>query len=396
MGINVFFRRFFAAVVFCSMTLLLSAEERRVSLLTCSPGEAVYELFGHTAIRVVDESRGLDIVFNYGLFSFDEPNFVGRFILGETDYILGAIEFEYFLGEYALRGSGVTEQVINLDDEQMDRVINALILNSLPANRKYRYNFLYNNCTTKARDKILGALGDSLTVEYPEPSRGEQMSFRDIIHYYTAKNEWTQFAIDLLLGAPADIKARREGAQFAPLILKDEIEAAVIKNGNVSRPFVVEQTELLLPEEREYVRNNLNPFNASLLFLLFTFVVMLVEKRKKKCYWGWDILIMGVQGLAGVVLTFMVFFSQHPAVDVNWLLIWLNPLPLIILPVYIYRVCKGRSLSILWVEIAMVALFFVASPFLPQYFPAALYPFAFAILVRSLFEIYRKSICALD
>ena len=212
MGINVFLRRFFAAVVFCSMTLLLSAEERRVSLLTCSPGEAVYELFGHTAIRVVDESRGLDIVFNYGLFSFDEPNFVGRFILGETDYILGATDFEYFLGEYALRGSGVTEQVINLDKEQTDRVINALILNSLPANRKYRYNFLYNNCTTKARDKILGALGDSFTVEYPEPSRGEQMSFRDIIHNHTAKNEWTQFSIDLLLGAPADIKARRKGA----------------------------------------------------------------------------------------------------------------------------------------------------------------------------------------
>ena len=391
-----FCRKFFAVVVFCSISVSLAAQERRVSLLTCSPGEAVYELFGHTAVRVVDSSRDIDVVFNYGLFSFNEPNFVWRFILGETDYLLGVVDYEYFIGEYAVRGSGVTEQVINIDDKQSEKLLNALIVNTMPDNRKYRYNFFFNNCTTKARDKIFEALGGTNAVEYPTPSIGEDMSYRDILHRYTAGNPWTSFGIDLLLGAPADVKAGREGAQFAPLILMDELTAATIKSDGGSRPFVVEQQDLLLPDEKSVVKSNLTPFNVSLIFLIFTFVVMLVEKRKKRCYWGWDILIMGLQGLSGLMLTFMVLFSQHPAVDVNWLLILLNPLPLIILPVYIYCVCKNKTPQILWVEVAMVAAFMLAAPFVPQCFPVALYPFAIAILVRSLFEIYKKSICALD
>lgn len=388
-------KRYLAVALFSILLLTVSAQSRRVSLLTCSPGEEVYALFGHTAIRVVDEAAGLDVVFNYGLFSFDEPNFIWRFVLGETDYLLGAIDYEYFLGEYAIRGSGVTEQVLNLDDEQAARLMNALVVNSMPANRKYRYNFFFNNCTTKARDKIFEVL-DSSTIAYSTPSVGEAMSFRDILHLYTGNDLWARFGIDLLLGVPADIKAGREGAQFAPLIFKEELADAAIVRASDTIPLVAEQNELLLPDEKAESRNNLTPFNASLLFLLFTLIVMLIEKRHKRYYWGWDILLMGLQGVAGLLLSFMVLFSQHPAVDVNWLLIWLNPLPLFILPIYIYCMRKGKKVSVLWVEVAMILAFFVASPFVPQYFPPALYPCAIAILSRSLFEIYKKNICALD
>lgn len=388
-------KRYLAVALFSILLLTVSAQSRRVSLLTCSPGEEVYALFGHTAIRVVDEAAGLDVVFNYGLFSFDEPNFIWRFVLGETDYLLGAIDYEYFLGEYAIRGSGVTEQVLNIDDEQAARLMNALVVNSMPANRKYRYNFFFNNCTTKARDKIFEVL-DGSTIAYSTPSVGEAMSFRDILHLYTGNDLWARFGIDLLLGAPADIKAGREGAQFAPLIFKEELADAAIVRASDTIPLVAEQNELLLPDEKAESRNNLTPFNASLLFLLFTLIVMLIEKRNKRYYWGWDILLMGLQGVAGLLLTFMVLFSQHPAVDVNWLLIWLNPLPLFILPIYIYCMRKGKKVSVLWVEVAMILAFFVVSPFVPQYFPPALYPCAIAILSRSLFEIYKKNICALD
>ena len=372
----------------------LADDKREISLLTCSPGEQVYELFGHTAIRVTDPARGVDVVFNYGLLSFDEPNFVWRFVRGETDYLLGCTDFQYFIAEYGIRGSGVTEQVLALDSLQKNRIIEALATNSLPGNRLYRYNFLFNNCTTKARDKILEAVGGE--VAYSAASVGDSLSFRDIVHLHTAANEWYQFGMDMLLGAPADEIAKRSGAQFAPFVLMREFADATISADGSTRRLVGAQHELLLPQKREAVRNNLTPFNVSLLLLLFTLVVMLCERRSGRTFWLWDILLMLLQALSGSVLLFMVLFSQHPAVDCNWLLLWLNPLPFVLLPILLYRVWKGLSMGFMWLQVAMPALFIVASPLLPQSFPAPLYVCAVTVIIRSLFYIYKDKICALD
>lgn len=371
-------------------------DRRKVSLLTCSPGEEVYSLFGHTAIRVSDPDRDIDCVFNYGLFSFNEPNFIWRFVLGETDYLLGTVDYDAFLFEYAMRGSGVTEQVLALDSIQKNSIINALVVNSYPRNRKYRYNFLFNNCTTKARDRIFEVYAPQYGISYSNPSQGDTMSFRQIIHNHTIGYPWYEFSMDLLLGADADKIAMRSGAQFAPLLFMDELAGAHIKDSLVSAPIVAQQNELLVAQPRIHSRNNLTPFNVALLLLLFTFVVMLCEKRSKKSFWGWDILLMSMQGIVGILLLFMVLFSQHPAVGENWLLVWLNPLPLLLLPVLIYRIKKGLSLNFMWIQVVMVASFILLSPFMPQEFSSALYPCAAALIVRSLFHIYKNNICALD
>ncbi len=369
-------------------------DRRKVSLLTCSPGEQVYELFGHTAIRITDPAKGVDVVFNYGLFSFDTPNFVWRFVCGETDYLLGCTDFQYFIAEYGVRGSGVTEQVLALDSVQKNRIIEALATNALPKNRVYRYSFLFNNCTTKARDKIIDAVGG--IVNYAASSVGDTLTFRDIIHRHTVDNPWYQFGMDLLLGAPADEIAGRSGAQFAPFILLQEFADATVADGDSIMRLVESQNELLLPQQRESKRNNLTPFNVSLLLLLFTFMVMLCERRSKRTFWLWDMLLMLLQALSGSILLFMVLFSQHPAVDCNWLLLWLNPLPFVLLPILLYRITKGLSMAFMWIQVAMPVLFIALSPILPQSFPTPIYICAVTVIIRSLFYIYKDKICALD
>lgn len=381
---------FLVAVTIFTVASATAQDTRRVSLLTCSPGDEVYSLFGHTALRVTDESRKADIVFNYGLFSFDEPNFIWRFVLGETDYILGATDYKYFIAEYAERGSGVIEQTLDLDSLQKSQIITALIENTLPQNRVYRYNFLYNNCTTKARDKIFDTFAEEII--YPTPSIGDSLTFREIVHNFTADYPWYQLGMDMLLGAPADITATRSGAQFAPIIFMQELSEATVGG----TPLLSGEEVLLQAKEKSHSRNNFTPFNAALLLLLFTFVVMLCERRTQKTYLLWDDLLLTMQGCAGIILTFMVLFSQHPAVNENWLLIWLNPLPLFLQPILIYKVKKKQRLGIMWVEIIMVGGFLITSPFLPQHFPAALYPCAVALIVRSLFHIYKDKICALS
>src|ERR1035437_8937440 len=129
-----------------------------ISLITCSPGEEVYSKFGHTAIRVKDKTKNVDVVFNYGIFSFETEHFYYKFIKGETDYQLGIYETNFFLPEYAERNSMVWEQVLNLSGAEKKNLVAILLANYEPQNRIYRYNFVFDNCSDRPRNKIASAV----------------------------------------------------------------------------------------------------------------------------------------------------------------------------------------------------------------------------------------------
>lgn len=131
-----------------------SPDSVRISLLTCAPGEEIYSLFGHTAIRYEEPARGIDRVYNYGLFSFNTPNFTLRFALGNADYRLGVEDYRHFAVEYEYFGRSVWQQTLNLTAEEQQQLITLLEENYRPENRIYRYNFFYDNCATRPRDKV--------------------------------------------------------------------------------------------------------------------------------------------------------------------------------------------------------------------------------------------------
>lgn len=176
----------------------------RFSLLTCGAGEEIYSLFGHTAIRYENFTRGIDAVFNYGIFSFNTPNFILRFTLGETDYQLGVTSYKQFAYEYTWTGRDVWQQTLNLNAEEKKKLLALLEENYLPQNRIYRYNFFYDNCATRPRDQIERAVQG--TLEYADDMTSFQtgISFRDIVHQYTIGHSWARFGIDLCLGSQAD------------------------------------------------------------------------------------------------------------------------------------------------------------------------------------------------
>ena len=380
------------AITFIATALLPArAGEARVSLLTCSPGEEVYELFGHTALRYTSDKS--DIVFGYGYFSFNTPNFAWRFILGETDYMAGAVDYNSFIQEYRLRGAGVTEQVIPLDSLQKEQLLRALVTNCKIENRVYRYNYFYNNCTTKIRDILTEHIGAG-NIVYDAPLQAA--TIREALAAHTAVQPWNEFGINLLLGADIDAPATREVLQFLPAYLMNDFANAQIRGEAGSHPLVSEQNELLQPVEKRKTPNHLTPFNCALLLLLFTMIVMLCEVRSHRIFWGYDILLMGAQGLAGTLLLFMATCSLHPAVGNNYLLIWLNPLPLLLLPLHIYCAIKHKHPTFMWIQVAMVVAFIASAPFVPQHYPAPIFIFSTAILVRSIFHIYRERICELS
>lgn len=359
----------------------------RISLLTCSPGSEIYALFGHTAIRYECKATGDDWVFNYGMFSFRTPNFVMRFVKGETDYQLGIAPYAYFEEEYYERGSYVMEQELNLTPEEKVKLLWLLNENYRPANRTYRYNYFYDNCTTRARDKIEESL--SGTVVYPQPDK--ERSFRDIIHQYTAGHEWSEFGIDLCLGSEADKPIEGRLQMFAPFYLLRAADKAVVRNTDgTERPLVLAKQKIINPPapvaEKEFP---LTPMQCALICLAFYIIIGVAELYYKKCFWGADILLFGMQGLAGCVIAFLFFFSVHPAVDSNYLLIILNPIPLVYLPVMVYKIVKKKKDPYHKANIVVLTLFIVFWAAMPQKFSLVMLPLALSLLIRSLTHVIR-------
>ena len=173
-----------------------------VSVLTVSPGSRIYELYGHTALRVheVRPGRHSDWVFNYGTFNFEQPNFIWRFVLGETDYELGVVPYALFYDTYVREGRGITELRLNLTPDEATRLVDALSENLLPQNATYRYSFFDDNCVTRAIRIIEASVSGKVVWE----ENVEKKSLRDLVHEFSAPNPWDEFGQDLLLGAETD------------------------------------------------------------------------------------------------------------------------------------------------------------------------------------------------
>lgn len=306
-----------------------------VSLLTCAPHEEVYSLYGHTALRWHDLHTGDDLAFNWGIFNFKKPFFVVRFVFGLTDYELGITPFEPFAAYYRRWGAMVTEQVLNLTSAEKSRLQKLLADNYLPENRVYRYNYFYDNCSTRPRDIIERCLDGK--VEYKQ-RQDYELTFRQMIHEKTKHHEWATEGNDLLLGLRADLKTSRQEQEFLPENLLYDFDRAQIRgNDGAVRPLVVNRRMAVQPGvqviERDFV---MSPIEVGVALLIVSLLVFAVEWRRRHIFIIWDVVLMALTGLAGCVL-FVMLFSQHPCTTTNLQVLLLNPLHLFFIPSVVRR-----------------------------------------------------------
>lgn len=361
----------------------------RFSLLTCGAGEEIYSLFGHTAIRYENFTRGIDAVFNYGIFSFNTPNFILRFTLGETDYQLGVTSYKQFAYEYTWTGRDVWQQTLNLNAEEKKKLLALLEENYLPQNRIYRYNFFYDNCATRPRDQIERAVQG--TLEYADDMTSFQtgISFRDIVHQYTIGHSWARFGIDLCLGSQADKDITRRQMMFAPFYLKDFLAKAQLKNAQgMERPLVSSEDHIIQSPQQTSTEEAPSPLQTA--FLLFTIVTIATAYGiyRRKSLWLLDLLLFLAAGVAGCILAFLASFSQHPAVSPNYLLFLFHPLHLLCLPWMIKRVRKKEKSIYMWANIIVLTFFILLWGIIPQEFNLAVLPLALSLWIRSASNLY--------
>lgn len=356
-------------------------DSMKISLLTCGPGHEVYSLYGHTAIRFQDLRNHQDLIINYGIFSFKQKKFILRFIFGLTDYEMGIIPYQLFYEEYRSEGRWVKEQILNLSSEDKQNIAIAIDKNYIPENRIYRYNYFYDNCTTRARDILINNINGFVDYHY-----NQQLitTYRNEVHQWNTQHPWARWGNDLLLGLQADKLISNEERQFIPDSLSKDFQHATVSyaHGRIKK-LVSNSLYIIPPVQTKDIDNSFSSYLSPNIVMICIIVIIitsfLLQKKCKLYYLLTHYLLWTVTGFCGIILTAMIF-SQHPTVSFNLQIFILNPFNLLLL---FPKFQNNRNFQ--YVMITCYALGCVGS-FLQTY-ADGIQLLAFVLLITNLFSL---------
>jgi len=371
---------FFALLLFPKAYSAQLSPDSRISLLTCAAGDEIYSYFGHSAIRINDPSMGIDYVFNYGVFSFDTPNFIWRFTKGETDYLLAGQRMDSFMESYHEERRSVFEQVLNISQEEKQSLFDALVENAKVENRVYRYKHFSDNCSTRVRDQFEKCVNHQLKYD---TLQDKKLTYRQLIDQCVPGNSWNGFGIKIALGIPADKVTTYSQKMYLPEYLSvDMANAKVVKDG-VGVPFVMPGTTIY---DAVPVKSGFDWSSPTVVLNLLLLVVAgftLIEYRRKKRMIALDFLVFFSFGIAGIALSFLCFVSVLEATGWNLNLIWALPTHLVFAFLWLFPALRSGINWYLKVTAAIVILFLIFIPVLPQTFHWLVVPLCLVLLLRT-------------
>jgi hypothetical protein len=365
----------------------LFAQERKdsctleISLLTCSPGVELFSIFGHTAIRVLDSTRGMDIVFNYGTFDDTDPLFYAHFTRGIMNYSLSAETFDNFMVEYQMEHRSVTAQILNLNCNEKVNLYEALRKNTLDENRIYQYRFHTDNCTTRAGKIIEANTASPFTYKNILPEPGP--TFRDMIFEYLNPRHqyWSRFGIDLCLGMNLDVKPTNvQAIHFLP----DYLFRGMDNAWNGTQPMVRGKQIIIHFPETAPENNLLTPMFV--FTSLFVISLALYFSKRKKGLFIFDIVFFTVIGLCGLLITCLWLGRVDDVCRNNMNVIWALPTHLI--AVFFLRRKESWIKYYFMFTAVLASILLIGFPWWPQRMDMAVPPLLCTIIFRgfSLFQ----------
>ena len=354
------------------------SDSARITLITVAPGDELYSTFGHNALRVWDPLNRIDQCYDYGTFDFDQPNFYLNFCLGKLLYTLDVSPYRYFERANLRSQRLMREQWLNLDGSQRQKMFETLETNALPQNRYYKYDFFYDNCATRIRDILREGFMYRITLDSSLAQKGSSM--RQLLRPYLSDKPWTQFGIDLVLGMPTDRKARADDYMFLPDYVHDVFAATRL---DTDIPLV--KAEKRIPavpfptfEFKPWFFGN--PFWVMLVVALIGLLSM-ANPRAERIF---DRLFWLVLGLAGFIIAFLWFATDHQATKTNLNILWALPTHLL----FFWRRTRSEWVENYFIAAAILAaLTLVFWKWLPQELPLAATPIAALVVVKGLWRV---------
>lgn len=300
-------------------------DDSQVSLITCGSGQELYEAFGHTAIRVYDPNLGFDLVYNYGTFDFNQPNFYWNFVTGRSMYRLSTSKYSNFVRAYEYYNRSVREQVLDMSLAQRQRLMDKLSWNAMPENREYLYDYFFDNCSTRPRDILLEALDGEVQFDTTHlPSN--RLSIRDLTDLYIVDSQpWGDLGIDLCLGTRIDQPATAMQYMYLPEELEKAFDNAYISENGEVKPLVVQKNNVFEAAKVVRTKSWFVPQIVFVALLLFSAVFLTIFRVVGKSTRIFDGLVFMITSFIGFNGVFLWFFTNHYAADYNWNILWALP-----------------------------------------------------------------------
>ena len=354
-----------------------------ISIVTAGPGEALYEKFGHAAIRIKDPVLNLDLIYNYGVFDFNQPNFLLNFADGKMYYVLARYDFKYFLSSYKKDKRWLKQQVLNLNKIEKQQLFLYLENNARIENATYPYDPFFNNCASKLKDITTVILKENVLLNSEKIK--DKSTLRELMNKEITWNTWGNFGINLITGRILD----QERNQLEYTYLPDYL-FKTIKNGKIKRDHkiinLVKREDVLL--DFDEISTNTSLFNPLAFFTLLALIVSLITikdiKNQKRTKWL-DFIIFFLTGIVGLILTYFWFFSSHKTAPDNYNVLWAFLPNLIVAFIVTKAIAKKwlqKYLIILLVCLTIVLILWVLEL---QIFPITAIPILLLLGIRYLF-----------
>ena len=311
--------------------------ELHVYLLTMGPGGEVWERFGHDAIRIVDDRTGDDVSFNWGVFDFDQPGFLRKFVQGRMLYMMAGYTTDSTLAEYRATDRSLWQQELNLTGRQKLALYRNLIVNNLPENRNYCYDYFRDNCATRVRDALdaPGVLGGQIKQQI---GGGDGRTLRFHADRLMAADPLAYTGIRLALGTPVDRPIKVWDELYIPMELMRRLRGvSVTGDDGIARPLAGPPVEVV--RSTKYAER-MTPPDA---FGIYFWPYLAIGAAVGGAIWGlgrlgrtsraarffaasiatlWSLFA----GAAGVFLVLLWAFTDHWAANPNLNLLTFDPL----------------------------------------------------------------------
>ncbi len=359
-----------------------------VSLITSGPGDEIYSAFGHSAIRVKDPVLNLDLIYNYGVFDFNKPNFVLNFAKGILIYSVLRYDFKHHLNAYKIDKRWVKEQVLNLTQEEKQSFFNFLEESVLPENKDYLYDPYYNNCSTKLRDITRSILGDNLVFNFEKQQKN--LTFRKLTNNEIYWNSWKSLGINLATGTSLDKIAKNEQYMFLPKYLYISFKNGVINRKGKSVSIVKKENSLLNYKENKPATAIFSPIIIFSLLLILVLYITFRDIKKNKITKILDFLLFFTTGFTGLIVAFLWLFTDHKITPNNFNFLWAFA-PNIIVAFFVLKNSQNIRIAIyIKLLILLLIVITVLWIFKTQSFPITSIPLLIMLFVRYCFLIRRQ------
>lgn len=359
------------------------SEKSQISLLTCAAGDELYYAFGHSAFRVQDPVLGVDVVYNYGTFDFNQPNFYLNFVKGRMIYSLSRRSFDDFLFEYELEKRWVKEQIFDLTLEERNQMLAFFEENYLPQNRDYLYDPLLNNCSSITGTILKQQYGDAIVFE--DSHLEERYSFRQLVRQFLDTNSWSMFGIDVAFGSKVDRTATVQEHMFLPYYAMVQIRHTT-KDG---KPLLKRERTIL--DYAEHTKQHffpLTPLFWFILLLIFTSIVTYFDyKHKVRSRWL-DFSLFLITGLIGIFLLFLWLATDHTSTPNNFNVLWAFPLNAIVAFIFVFDdKLPDWSPKYMYAMLGLIGLMLVLWILHVQIFSLVVIPLLLTLAVRYIYLI---------